>query len=848
MTELFWRVTTQSMMGAILICAVLLLRLLFSRVKRSVLCVLWLLVAIRLVVPFTIESPIAFMQDDIFASFDRVVTGDGEVSSAYIPQTEAVTIPEHISPLTELLPNTATSNTPDSAYKPYRNDIPTFGTEKNTATARVAYGTVFSHLWMLGMIVMLTPAVFDYAKIKKRTSISIPFDGKKTIRICDAIPTPFIFGMVKPVIYLPSAFAEHASAETVETVLAHEKAHIRHFDHLWKPLAYLVLILHWFNPFVWIAYAVFCRDLELLCDERVTRTMPKHGVRVYADALLACSLSNDHAAGRRIPFAGPLAFGEIGVKPRIRHILSGKRAGIFLTVLCILLIAILAVCAFTVLQDEEDAIVNQRGYRIVEIGENREIMLTVPIGVLNGNAYTREGQTFEDGEVVVYDGGATKVSLVRVYRMSSSGVTNGKVFPLSFSFRFSSDNVGDAGVITVMSRPNYKGTKPESYTSGHGLGSDEVQDAHRVYIDAARIGGSGYGDTVFVYFDEETVKNADTYLRFSITGVTDLFYERGRANDAEDMIVTTGGKVLSQRGPDRYKEAGSTYYVPEECLMLSGFSSYMPLGGNNGYLYCINPETVFIATADRENGRELTVLSEGGTWNAFPYSDEEWRALFGEYLDYEENEAIVLGASNGISADGFTDARDLSHYKEKYVTDMGNGDKLFYLDGELWVVRIGKHPDGTEYLWSIYRLVPESEKGEAYWNGNLMRNAVSPYFDFSFEIDGVKSVRIGCEDEQLLTSDRTIQDRLLTITGENAEFLWSAYGDLTEGSDTVPIPVAYAAISLWIETEDRMYYGVIYIEQIEKDASGTTTFRATIAGNGLCIRQGSYDDGVIFVQ
>ena len=141
----------------------------------------------------------------------------------------------------------------------------------------------------------------------------MPYEGN--IFLCDHVKSPFILGLVRPKIYLPSSM----DAAAMEPVIAHEKAHLTRRDHWWKPLGFLILTVHWFNPLCWIAYVLLCRDIELACDEKVIRQMDLDGKKQYSTALLECN------TGRRLVTICPLAFGEVGVKERVKNVLNYKK-------------------------------------------------------------------------------------------------------------------------------------------------------------------------------------------------------------------------------------------------------------------------------------------------------------------------------------------------------------------------------------------------------------------------------------------------------------------------------------------------------------------------------------------
>jgi beta-lactamase regulating signal transducer with metallopeptidase domain len=192
-------------------------------------------------------------------------------------------------------------------------------------------------LWIVGMLMALGYASYSYVSIRLKTRVSIRYRSSDKVYVCDDIDTPFIFGLVKPVIYLPSGL-DH---DTIVNVIAHEKAHLKRKDHLRKGLGFFILTIHWFNPFVWLSYILFCRDIELACDERVISTMSTDEKKSYAESLLSCSTK------KRRMMVYPVAFGEVAVGTRIRQIFNYKKPTFYLVLLLVVITGTLATCSFT---------------------------------------------------------------------------------------------------------------------------------------------------------------------------------------------------------------------------------------------------------------------------------------------------------------------------------------------------------------------------------------------------------------------------------------------------------------------------------------------------------------------
>ena len=198
-------------------------------------------------------------------------------------------------------------------------------------------------VWLIGLGAMLLYALVSYLRLRRRVSVSLCV--RENIYLCDAISSPFILGVVKPRIYLPSGLDEVQQ----QNVLSHERAHLTRRDHWWKPLGFALLAVYWFNPLLWLAYALLCRDIELACDERVIRTMDESAVKTYSTVLLACSMP------RKAVITCPLAFGEVGVKERVRNALHYKKPAFWVVAASVAVCVVVAVCFLTNPPTDTDA-------------------------------------------------------------------------------------------------------------------------------------------------------------------------------------------------------------------------------------------------------------------------------------------------------------------------------------------------------------------------------------------------------------------------------------------------------------------------------------------------------------
>lgn len=317
MSELFLKLLNMSITASWLVLAVVLVRLLLKRAPRAIVCALWALVGIRLLCPISIESVLSLIpsaetvpQNIVYSPEPTIHTGVYALNTLVNPVLSET-----------LAPAGAASVTPMQTIV-----------------------SAASVVWIFGVAAMLLYAVISYVRVHRSVRVSI--EREDGIRICDDIATPFIFGIFRPRIYLPSAISE----QDISYVIAHERAHIARRDYIWKPLGFALLCVYWFNPVLWAAYILLCRDIELACDERVLKTLGTEVKKPYSDALIHCSEQ------QKIISACPLAFGEVGVRERVKGILHYKKPAFWIIVLALVLCAGVAVCFLTNPIGEEEKV------------------------------------------------------------------------------------------------------------------------------------------------------------------------------------------------------------------------------------------------------------------------------------------------------------------------------------------------------------------------------------------------------------------------------------------------------------------------------------------------------------
>ncbi len=349
MSKFFLDILNLSITASWLIVAVLAVRFIFrKRAPKWVSCLLWSFVGLRLLLPFTIESPISLSLNREVINTDAVY-GEGPADTVppaddtIVPPTDNVGGETQQKPETEnntqnpvVVPEPAPETDKDKEYIQSGLDVlddrinPIINGAVSSASPSEEdpihkLVNVFSYIWLAGVGVMLTYAVINYLLLKHRVSASVPCEN--SVRKSEKVDTPFILGVFRPRIYLPFGLSE----QTEQSVVAHEIAHLKRKDHLIKPLGYAILSVYWFNPLVWVAYILLCRDIESACDEKVIKNMNTEARQVYATALLECSLRRNYIA------ACPLAFGELGVKDRVKNTMRYKKPAFWVIISAVII-------------------------------------------------------------------------------------------------------------------------------------------------------------------------------------------------------------------------------------------------------------------------------------------------------------------------------------------------------------------------------------------------------------------------------------------------------------------------------------------------------------------------------
>ena len=444
MSGIFLKLLNLSISASWLVLVVLALRLVLKRAPKWVNVLLWGMVALRLMLPFSIESALS------------LIPSAETVSPEVVQFDPAPTITSGV----EFIDNAVNPSLSESfAAAPLASVNPLY-----------VWTYLAGWVWLIGLAAMLAYALVSYLRLRRRVSASIPL--RENIYVCDEVPSPFILGIVRPRIYLPSALDEAQRG----SVLSHERAHLARRDHWWKPLGFALLAVYWFNPLLWLAYTLLCRDIELACDERVLRGMDAGQIKDYSSALLACSVP------RRMIAACPLAFGEVGVGARVKNALRYKKPAFWVVAVSVVVCTVVAVCFLT--NPERATMKWAKSLRVEDVArielhvmpqaidkqykdlDTEEIAEAVALINKSGGRYVRSMEPL--------DGGSTALYVTTTDGVRHTVVNNGNVY-LCID--------GDAYRNFHIAWPYIEGNAPTP-EGFFGESVEPAENADRVYTDA----------------------------------------------------------------------------------------------------------------------------------------------------------------------------------------------------------------------------------------------------------------------------------------------------------------------------------------------------------------------------
>lgn len=753
MTELFLKLLNMSITAGWLIIAAVLLRQLLKKTPRSVICILWALVGVRLVCPFTIESALSLIPSAEIVSTDILYSQEPEIHSGISVLNSAV------NPVISdaLAPNAAESANPVQI---------------------IAYAA--SLIWIAGMAALLIYAAVSSIRLHRRVKTAVRLRGK--IMQSENISAPFILGIFRPRIYLPFGMDE----QQLECVAAHEEAHLRRRDHLWKPLGFLLLSVYWFNPLTWVAYCLLCRDIELACDERVIRELSAEEKKTYSSALLLFSVP------QKMISACPLAFGEVGVKERIKSVLSYKKPALWLLLAAAVGIILLAVCFLTNPKPSEDA-APPFGHSY-EVGE---ILYDAPVF-----SFTYTEST------------APHYMLTEDYSLLVSGEISAEELTDEWI------SVGTAEEF-ALDEMNFD----RCFISANGA------SGWRGDVEAAEIRSSckSAWQVISPVNESDTVRyillcdNGDVYLAHGYRAEDGSLHIRWlfrlvqtseeNVTDSTDSNTTAEASDIPAAEYTASELKDGMTLVSTEYVYMTPFSSYSSVG-DSGFTYHIGADSFTLTNRSADSSNVISPVKWG--WQAFPFTDEEWRAMY------------QLGGDDKI----------IGQYDEILYQPLSEKYFLLRTDGRVQLVETYSDSDShTESIHSICTLIPQEALGAAQWSYNPLLSSQYPAFRFDTELplDSISVLSVG--GELVDGESRTVRAERLDVEAGNGGFYWSP---AVENGGT------FMSAQILISSSDNACNGTIYISGVPSEDGFTTLYSASFAGKEMKLEQS--DNGGRIVQ
>lgn len=612
MAEVFQKLLNMSIAAGWLILAVVVLRFVLKKVPKRFRLMLWAIVGLRLVLPWSFKSALSLIpsaetlpQGIMLERTPELNTGITALNNAINPGfTQA------------FMPETASSANPLQVLLP-----------------------LASALWLAVSVLMLLWALLSYMRLRHSVAEAVRVEGN--VYECGRVASPFVLGLFRPRIYLPLGLSDGARTQ----VLAHEQAHIARGDHVIKPLGWLILSAHWYNPLVWLAYALFCRDIELACDERVIRSMPAAGRADYSQALLDLSRPR-HSVG-----ACPLAFGEASVKGRVKSVLSYKKPAFWLVVLAIVVCIGAAVCFLTdpkakedagdadtvtiaaqlpkFIPDAADGIAESAPGPVLEVAQARVLELAAGLDVVDISA--AEITTLElCAETPCQDGGT-----LYLYGLAASFYADGDWFtllksglPTDYLLMLCKDGVwewlGTADRDTVMGGDGYGGNYPAAVTGEYA----RIKAAQTPVIRLAD-GLDALPEQLIGF----ACGGVDMLAKTSGFDITEI--EINGLELVTELEAPEGGTLCLYRVGARYKLADGDNDMPAGGMVIeNGWVTRLDSGGDR-YMLLLRDGEVWSYIGILS---ELTVTELGGDYDAAAF--DLYERIFAGGVNWTSNLAV----------------------------------------------------------------------------------------------------------------------------------------------------------------------------------------------------------------
>lgn len=793
----FLTVAGYSLQAAVVILVVILMRLLLRKLGAPTVVsyALWAVVLFRLLCPFSIESPVGVIPEEI----------------ADVPQEQAIVDYEYVPTDVALMSGflslgDAVGGSIDGVDFDYESE--TAGPHGD------GYGRVFpveallltlGSLWPVGIAVLVIYSVIAYFRLRRKLVGAIPLEGN--IRLADHITSPFVMGLFRPKIYLPSNLSETER----EYIILHEQYHIRRLDHIVKILAFIALCIHWFNPLVWLAFYLSGKDMEMSCDEAVVKKLGEDIRANYSASLLKLS------TGRTVIAATPLAFGEGDTKGRIQNLAKWKKPAVYITVVAVILCAVvIALCA-----------TNSGG------GNNLKVRLS-SVGVEVTCRFDDEVDDWAVYEDIYLEGELISSETVMINGEHPKSADTSKKFDFIFKTNMTAaEGGGFSGPLrystidenrTIVNRE--VDLPREHYTgSGTTLG-DGLKKANSIRRDL-RENGEAILFSVILSTEPDGSVTA-MHKELGVTGANDtvIQYRLVTADYVRDWPEKINGNLFCYI-PDQPLWDGPTaeIYVSERCLYLTPYSSYAAMGGDSGYRYLMGDNGVHKVRSDGSGGFTLTAVPNWEKWEEFPWTEEEWKALF-----WTEDMWLV----------------DVSSYAKREYCFLSEEACLLRMDGSLWLVELRHNEQMGTHVYSIYSLVPERTKGSVQWEVNLTSGSIAFPFVFDMEYDEISAV---CTERPLVDLDGFEPPTEIGVYSPKSDYAlvfpeghavyWSPINADREFAKS-------GIIHFTVHREETMVCaGTVYIHSWVEAETGNRTYSATLVGTGLVMEQNPDGGAVI---
>lgn len=647
MEGVFWKLLNMSITAGWLVIAVVIYRSIFKRAPKWINCMLWAFVAVRLLCPIMPESVISVLPQP-------------EVQEAkvyeilYVPmaqekvQEEATTIQNKVPEQIEVTKNNTAEYT-DTIVNNNQNQYQTEVKNRSLKERLINYADI---IWCGGMIVMLLYALWSYLQVYRTVSASVYIE--KRVCICDYIITPFILGIFRPVIYLPSSLDE----KTAVSVLAHERAHLKRMDYLWKPFGFVLLAVYWFNPIIWIAYILLCRDIELACDEKVIKDMDQETKKEYMEALLSSSVSRVKIA------ACPLAFGETGLKERMKFMTRYRKPALWIMITAMFTCILVGACFLTTPKAEETQIPFGQEYCVSEV-------------VYLGGFDTRNPE-----EQPLYRLTEDYELLMLKDKNTDEWESYGAFSEVELQERRFDDYLWDT----------YSG-----FWTSELFNKDDMKELRENCKQAWRITGDDDIKPYFYYLLQQ--ENGDHYL---VYGNWDAAAERAQ-DQMENVKTANNSKIeaiyklkkseLTVYGLADMDEA--EHYVSARCLYIHPQERFDRETDDSRLIYSLTDKEFILSS---RNGDCYIKTEIKGDWQEFPYTEDEWNSMF-QLGEMAYSEACV----------------DISNYENIQYRPLSETYSLLKLDDKLLMVEIQPCGKLGNLVWSVWEVMPKETMGSVVW-------------------------------------------------------------------------------------------------------------------------------------